>query len=114
MTLGDHVVIGKNANIVGHVMVRGHLRLGRIRIHYDVTVGVGVVVMPDVEIGEGSVVAANAVVAPGTRIPAGELWGGLPATKIKTIEAPQPVAVAEKSPMAASSPPALGFGREQP
>ena len=51
------------------------------------TVGVNVVVMPGVRIGEGSVIAAGAVVAPHTVIPSGEFWGGIPAKKIKQIEA---------------------------
>jgi len=38
--------------------------------------------MPDVEIGDRSIIAAYAVVTMGTRIPPDEIWGGIPARKI--------------------------------
>ncbi len=37
------------------------------------------------EIGKWSIVAAGSVVKPGTKIPSGKLWGGLPAKEIRDI-----------------------------
>jgi len=38
--------------------------------------------MGDVEVGEGATILANSVLLPGTRVPAGERWGGVPARPI--------------------------------
>jgi carbonic anhydrase/acetyltransferase-like protein (isoleucine patch superfamily) len=46
-------------------------------------VGVNVVIMSGVRIEEDAVIAAGAVVPPNTVILTGELWGGVPARKIK-------------------------------
>ena len=40
------------------------------------------VVMPGCEIGDGAVIAANAVLQKGTKVGPGEIWGGVPARKI--------------------------------
>ena len=42
--------------------------------------------MPGVEIGENSIVAPGAVVSEKTKIPPNEVWGGVPARKLKDIE----------------------------
>ncbi len=41
------------------------------------------VVLDHAEVGRGSIVAAGAVVVGGTKIPGGEIWGGIPARFIK-------------------------------
>jgi acetyltransferase-like isoleucine patch superfamily enzyme len=55
-----------------------------IDIGANVWIGAGCVILP------GSVIEDNAVIAAGSlvhkRVPAGELWGGWPARKIRTIE----------------------------
>jgi acetyltransferase-like isoleucine patch superfamily enzyme len=40
-------------------------------------------IQPGVQIGEGAVIASRAVVPKYKVIPAGEVWGGIPAVKIK-------------------------------
>jgi acetyltransferase-like isoleucine patch superfamily enzyme len=59
---------------------------GKVVVRKDVWIGTGAVILPDVEIGEGSVVGANSVVtknvAPYTVV------GGAPARKIKMVEVP--------------------------
>jgi acetyltransferase-like isoleucine patch superfamily enzyme len=40
-------------------------------------------IWPDVKIGHGAKIAAYSVVARGTVIPPGEVWGGIPARKLK-------------------------------
>ena len=35
------------------------------------------------DIGEGAIIAAGAVVLQGTHVPAHEIWGGIPAKKVK-------------------------------
>jgi len=54
-----------------------------VNIAKNVWIGAGVIVLPGVCIGENSVIAAGAVVT--KSIPSNELWGGVPASYIKSI-----------------------------
>jgi carbonic anhydrase/acetyltransferase-like protein (isoleucine patch superfamily) len=47
----------------------------------------GAILMDDVYVEENSLIAAGAVVSKGTRIKSGEVWAGVPAKKIKDIDA---------------------------
>ena len=55
-----------------------------IDIGSNVWVGAGCVILPGAVIGDDAVIAAGSVVR-GT-VPAGEIWGGVPARKIRTID----------------------------
>ena len=48
-------------------------------------VGMGATVLDGAVIETGGMLAANALLTPGKRIPAGELWGGSPARKMRVI-----------------------------
>lgn len=52
------------------------------RIRKNATLLVNSVVLPGCDIGEGATIAAGAVVLGGTTVPAGEVWGGVPARKL--------------------------------
>ena len=82
LTLGDGAVIGGDATIAGHIAEGGKLTCAPVVIGRKAMIGIMAVVMPGVEIGDGAVVAANAVVLKNTKIPPGEVWGGTPAKKI--------------------------------
>lgn len=41
-------------------------------------------VLDKADIGEGAIIAAGAVVTHGTKVPAHEIWAGIPAKKVKT------------------------------
>lgn len=115
LTLGDGVVISTGVNLraaggaisVGAgsaisqhcVVVAANHRLepGTARIHtawdeaccgveigMNVWIGAGCIVLPGAHIGDNAVIAAGSVVR--GEVPAGELWGGVPAKYIKTIE----------------------------
>jgi len=51
-----------------------------------VTIGGTAVVLSDVIIEDWAVVATGAVVTKGTRIKAGEIWGGMPARRLGVRE----------------------------
>lgn len=75
--IGDYVSVGHNVTIHG-----AHIR------DYAL-IGMGSTLLDDVEVGEGAIVAAGALVLKGTKIGAYEVWGGVPAKFIKKAEAAQ-------------------------
>ena len=56
-----------------------------LHIAAKVTIGVYSVLMSGAEVGENSVLTAGSVVPPNTHTPANELWGGIPAKRIKAL-----------------------------
>ncbi|OGL45408.1 MAG: hypothetical protein A2W05_09040 [Candidatus Schekmanbacteria bacterium RBG_16_38_10] len=85
--IGDYAVIGQDSVVTSHTMVFNNFFLKRVVIGNGATVGINAVIMPGVVIGENSTVAPGAVVLMDTKIPPNEFWGGIPAKKIKDIEA---------------------------
>lgn len=71
--LGDDVSVGHNATVHGAKVGCGSL------------VGMGSVLLDYVEVGEGALVAAGAVVSPRTIVPARTLWAGVPARQVKEL-----------------------------
>lgn len=80
--IGDDTVIGGDVTLIAHAAERGELVAQRVRIGSRVTVGLMAVIFPGCEIGDGAVIAANAVLQKGTKVGPGEIWGGVPARKI--------------------------------
>lgn len=80
--IGNDCIVGHDAVIFAHVIEGGRFELFTVRIGNGVTIGGHAAVMPDVEIGDGAIVSVGAVVTKGTRIGAGEIWGGVPARRI--------------------------------
>lgn len=72
-TIGNNVSIGHNA------MVHG------CTIHDNVLVGMGAIVMDHCVIESNSIIAAGAIVLEGTHVPAGSVFAGIPAKKVKEI-----------------------------
>jgi len=83
--IGDEAIVGQDTVITAHTITSGMITLTPVRIAAKATIGVNSVLMSGVEVGENSVVAAGSVVPPNTHIPANELWGGIPAKKIKAL-----------------------------
>ena len=86
VTLGDGVVVGGNSTINGHLVERGEIVLAPVKVGNNAVIGGGSIVQPGCTIGEGAVVASRAVVPKWTEIPAGEAWGGIPASFIKKVD----------------------------
>lgn len=72
--------IGNDVSVGHNVVIHG------AKINDYALIGMGAVVMDDVEVGEGALVAAGAVVLSRTKIGPHELWGGQPAKFIKMVE----------------------------
>jgi carbonic anhydrase/acetyltransferase-like protein (isoleucine patch superfamily) len=75
------VIIGDNVSIGHNAIVHG------CTVRNNVLIGMGAIVMDNVEIGENSIIAAGAVVLEGTQVPAGSIFAGVPAKKLKDISA---------------------------
>lgn len=102
LEVGDRVAVSPRVTFVCHSApnwsrIRPFVkeRNGKIKIGADAWIGTGVVILPDVEVGEGAVIASNAVVdknvAPYTIV------GGVPARPLKTVDVPWRTAGQENS-----------------
>ncbi len=90
ITIGRQVLIGANTYITSSnhcyhsrempIQCQGFVGAS-VRIDDDVWVGCNVVVLPGVHIGRGAVIGAGSVVT--QDVPSFEVWGGVPARKIK-------------------------------
>ncbi len=74
VTVGDWVTIGHNATVHGCV------------VEDAVLIGMGVVVLNNARIGEGSIIAAGAVVPENTILPPRTLWAGVPAKMRRPLD----------------------------
>jgi len=72
-TIGNNVSIGHNAIVHG------------CKIHDNVLIGMGSIIMDDCIIEPNSIIAAGAVVTKNTHVESGSIYAGVPAKKIKNI-----------------------------
>lgn len=77
------IEIGNDVSIGHNVTVHG------AKVNDMALIGMGAVLLDDVEVGEGAIVAAGAVVLSRTKIGDNELWGGAPAKFIKMVDPAQ-------------------------
>ena len=84
--VGARSIIGHDAVLFSHVVEGADLSLAPIRIGDDVTIGAKAVIMPGVVIENGAIVAVGAVVSKGAHIGARELWGGVPARRLRHLD----------------------------
>ncbi|KQN77780.1 transferase [Duganella sp. Leaf61] len=87
--IGSNTIIGHDAVIFAHVIEGERLELKAVVIGNTVTIGATAVIMAGVHIGDHAIVSAGAVVTKDTRIGAGEVWGGMPARRLKAAPAAQ-------------------------
>lgn len=82
--IGDYVSVGHNVTIHG-----AHIR------DYAL-IGMGSTLLDDVEVGEGAIVAAGALVLKNTKIGPYEIWGGVPAKFLKRADPEQTAEINRK------------------
>jgi carbonic anhydrase/acetyltransferase-like protein (isoleucine patch superfamily) len=75
--IGDNVSIGHNAVIHG------------AKIQNNVLIGMGAIILDNAIIGENSIVAAGSVVLTGTVVEPGSIYAGVPAKRVKDVDAKQ-------------------------
>lgn len=83
VTIGDNSIIGSKVIITPHIAEKNDLVLSPVTIGNNCLIGLGAQINPGCVIGDGSVIASRAIVPKYTNIPAGEVWAGIPAKKIK-------------------------------
>jgi carbonic anhydrase/acetyltransferase-like protein (isoleucine patch superfamily) len=80
-------LIAANHGIARNVRIRDQAtesKSGALVLADDVWLGAGCAVLPGIHIGTGAVIAANSVVT--KDVPAYEVWGGIPATRLSQRE----------------------------
>ena len=85
--IGNHVTITSGVSFINHdggtfvfrdqERYREVIKYGRITIHDNCFIGFGAIIMPGVEIGPNSVIAAGSVVT--KSVPPNSVFGGVPA-----------------------------------
>lgn len=83
--IGEGAIIGQDSIITAHTINSGSITLKPVRIGARATIGVNAVVMSGVTVGFGAIIAASSVLPPDTYVPPNELWGGIPAKKLKAL-----------------------------
>jgi carbonic anhydrase/acetyltransferase-like protein (isoleucine patch superfamily) len=76
-------IVGNNVSIGHNAIIHG------CTINDNVLVGMGAIIMDNVEVGSNTIIAAGAVVLEGTIIPSGTIYAGVPAKRIKDIDKSQ-------------------------
>ena len=75
--IGDNVSIGHNAVVHG------------AKIHNNVLIGIGAIILDHAVIGENSIIAAGSVVLTGTVVEPGSIYAGVPAKRVKDVDPQQ-------------------------
>lgn len=81
-----HCSLGLSETVIGNRVTIGHAAVvhGAV-VEDDCLIGIHATVLDNARVGEGSVIAAGAVVLSGTVIPPHTLWAGVPARQVKTL-----------------------------
>lgn len=72
-------IIGNNVSIGHNAIVHG------CTVQDNVLIGMGAIIMDNVEIGSNTIIAAGAVILENTKVPAECVYAGMPAKKVKDI-----------------------------
>ena len=95
VSIGEHCIITQNIRFMTHDgavnVVRGLdekykkiLKFGEIVVEDHAFIGANSMIMPNVRLGAGCIIAACSCVT--KDVPPGEVWGGVPAKKICTVQ----------------------------
>jgi len=83
-----HCTYERASTVIGNDVSIGHRALVHgCTIHDNVLIGMGAIVMDHCVIESGSIIAAGAVLLEGTHVESGSIYAGVPARKVKSVEA---------------------------
>lgn len=81
-----HVTIETHPTIIGDDVIVGHgARLHGCTLHENCLIGISATVLDGAEVGEQAMLAAGSLLPPHKKVPPGELWGGIPARKMRDL-----------------------------
>ncbi len=81
--IGRDSIVGQSALIIPHVIEGRSLAHFPVTIGDDVTIGANAIILAGSRIGDGAIVAAAAVVPKNSVIGPNEVWGGVPARRLR-------------------------------
>ena len=84
--VGSKTVIGGGAAINGHLFEKDGIHLAKVIIGSNCVIGSGSFISPGCVIGDRAVIASRAVLPKFTIVPPGEIWGGIPARRIREAQ----------------------------
>jgi acetyltransferase-like isoleucine patch superfamily enzyme len=79
--IGDNIQIGSHCSIYSHSTIDS--KKGKVILKKNCKIGTHSTIMPNVTVGENSIVAAYSFVT--KNIPQNQIWGGVPAKLLKKI-----------------------------
>lgn len=82
--VGANSLLGQGCVVYAHVIENDRLELCRVVIGDNVTVGAGAIVMPGCRIGDEAIIAAGSVLKKQAVVEPGEVWGGVPARRLRS------------------------------
>ncbi len=91
VTIGDHVAINAGACLQTHLYEDRLMKVGRILVGNDVTIGAGSTVLYDTQLGDGSVIGPLTLVMKGEELPVRTSWVGSPAQPVQILSPSQGV-----------------------
>lgn len=83
LEIGDNTIVGGGAIIIGHVVERGILKLKKVKIGRNVTIGSHATIMPGCEVGDNAIIGAGAVLLKNTKVEPRAVYFGVPAEQVK-------------------------------
>lgn len=83
LEIGDNTVIGGGAIIIGHQVERGLLKLHKVKIGKNVTIGSNSIITPGCEIGDHAIIGAGAVLLKNTKVEPRAVYYGVPAQAVR-------------------------------
>ena len=83
LEIGDNTVVGGGAIIICHVVERGKLKLRKVKIGKNVTLGSHCTIMPGCEIGDNAIIGAGAVLLKNTKVEPNSIYYGVPAKPVR-------------------------------
>lgn len=84
LEIGDNTLVGGGAIIIRHVVERGVLKLKKVKIGKNVTIGSHATIMPGCEIGDNAIIGASAVLLKNTKVEPRAVYYGIPAEAIRS------------------------------
>lgn len=77
------ILLVGGAIINAHIVERGRLKLKKVKIGSNVTIGSHSTIMPGCEIGEHAIIGATAVLQKNSKVQPRSVWYGVPAKNIR-------------------------------